>query len=93
MAVRKNKPGLVKQFLGHVMPGIVKPMHALWNEIIGFFFIVLAVGFGASAFRSFRTASHDSESLVKLLISVGFALWMAYFGVSSFLKARRISRS
>ena len=41
---RKNKAGLVNRFLGHVLPGIIRPMHALWNEVIGFVFIVLAFG-------------------------------------------------
>ena len=24
------------------MPGVVRPIHILWNQVIGFFFIVLA---------------------------------------------------
>ena len=31
---------LVSKFLSHVMPGIVRPLHALWNEVIGFLFLV-----------------------------------------------------
>lgn len=93
MAVRKDKSGLIKQFLGHVIPGIVKPMHALWNEVIGFVFIVLAIWAAPSVWRNIRNAGDSSEGFWKAAISVGFALLMVYFAISSFLKARKISRS
>jgi len=41
MARQGSKAGMVNRFLGHVLPGIVRPMHALWNEVIGFFFLSL----------------------------------------------------
>jgi hypothetical protein len=93
MAVQRNKTGMVSRFLGHVIPGIVRPMHALWNEVIGFIFIVLAIWAAPSAWRNVRLAAGDSEGLFKAAISVGFALLMAFFGISSFLKARKITRS
>jgi hypothetical protein len=93
MASRKNMPGMVNRFLGHVLPGIIRPMHALWNEVIGFIFIVLAIWAAPSAWRNVRLVDGNSESLFKAVISVGFALLMAYFGISSFLKARKITRS
>jgi hypothetical protein len=93
MAGQKSKAGLVNRFLGHVLPGVIRPMHALWNEIIGFVFIVLAIWAAPSAWRNIRLVDGNSESFFKAAISVGFALLMVYFGVSSFLKARKISRS
>jgi hypothetical protein len=93
MAGQKNRAGLVNRFLGHVLPGIVRPMHALWNEVIGFVFIVLAMVFAASAWRSVRAIDGNSESVIKAIAAVSFTLLMAYFGISSFLKARKISRS
>jgi hypothetical protein len=93
MAGRKNRAGLVNRFLGHVLPGIVRPMHALWNEVIGFVFIVLAIWAAPSAWRNIRAVNGNSESFLKAAISVGFAILMAYFGISSFVKARKISRS
>ena len=27
----------------HVIPGIIKPLHILWNEMIGFVFICIAI--------------------------------------------------
>jgi hypothetical protein len=93
MASQKYKAGMVNKFLGHVIPGIIRPMHALWNEVIGFFFIVLAIWFAPSAYRSARAIDGGSESLLKAVVSVGFTLLMVYFGISSFLKARKITRS
>ncbi len=93
MAAKKSKQGMVNRFLGHVLPGIVRPMHALWNEVIGFVFIVLAVWAAPSAWRNVRLVNGNSETFFRAAISVGFALLMVYFGVSSFLKARKISRS
>jgi len=93
MAGQNSKVGLVNRFLGHVLPGVIRPMHALWNEVIGFVFIVLAMVFAASAWRSVRLVDGHAESVIKAAGAVGFTLLMAYFGVSSFLKARKISRS
>jgi hypothetical protein len=93
MAAQKSKAGLVNRFLGHVLPGIIRPMHALWNEVIGFIFIVLAIWAAPSAWRNVRLVDGNSDTLFRAVISVGFALLMAYFGVSSFLKARKITRS
>jgi hypothetical protein len=93
MAAQKNRTGMVNRFLGHVLPGIIRPMHALWNEVIGFLFIVLAIWAAPSAWRNIRSIDGNSESLFKAAISVGFAALMAYFGISSFLKARKITRS
>jgi ABC-type glucose/galactose transport system permease subunit len=93
MARQGSKAGMVNRFLGHVLPGIIRPMHALWNEVIGFVFIVLAIWAAPSAWRNIRAVDGNSESFFKAAISVGFALLMAYFGISSFLKARKISRS
>jgi len=93
MAAQKNRTGMVNRFLEHVLPGIIRPIHALWNEVIGFLFIVLAIWAAPSAWRNIRSIDGNSESLFKAAISVGFAVLMAYFGISSFLKARKITRS
>jgi hypothetical protein len=84
---------LAKQFLGHVVPGVIRPLHVLWNEIIGFLFIVIAAGSIPAVVRSFRDLDKPAGSLFRLFVSVFFALVMLYFGVTSFLKARKIGRS
>jgi hypothetical protein len=86
----KSKVGL---FLSHVVPGVVRPMRVLWNEVIGFIFMVLAVMATPSAIRAVRELESPQGSLTRVVLSIGFFAVMAYFGVTSFLRARRISRS
>ena len=81
-----------KQFFKHVVPAIVKPMRVLWNEIIGFVFLCLGVMMGFSTYRNFRDVDEHGSPLPLIGGSL-FALLMLYFGVSSFLRARKISRS
>jgi len=84
---------LISKFLGHVLPGIIKPLHALWNEVICFLFLVFAAISGFYVFRAARDFEGDIESLLRIVLPALFGLVMGYFGVSSFLRARRISRS
>ncbi len=84
---------LVSRFLHHVLPAVIRPLHVLWNEIIGFIFIVLALWAVPSTVRSIREFDGDAESFFRVLFSLIFAALMAGFGIFSFLRARRISRS
>ena len=84
---------IVTNFLRHVLPGIMKPLHVLWNEVIGFIFLVLAVFVGVSTYRRAQSFSGDAGGLMILIASFAFAAVLAYYGVSSFFRARKISRS
>jgi hypothetical protein len=84
---------IVRQFVNHVVPGVVRPLHVLWNEIVGFFFLAFAAWFGSATFRSFRTLGQPGGSMLWVVVSALATLLMLYFGVTSFLKARKISRS
>lgn len=84
---------LIQRFLGHVLPGVMRPLRALWNQIIGFLFLVLASAPIPSTVRYLRNYQGDSEILFRIVVSFSFAGLMAYFGVTSLLRARRISRS
>ena len=44
-----------RSFIGHVMPGVIRPIHILWNQVIGFVFIVLATVFGSPVDARQRT--------------------------------------
>jgi len=77
---------LVKSFLGHVIPSIVRPMQIVWNQAIGFLFIVLALVFGYRVIRG-------KEAMGLQLVGGAFVLLIAWYGVSSFWKARKISKS
>ncbi len=75
-------------FVKHVLPAAVKPLHALWHEIIGFVFLAFA-GLGV-----WRIWSHPGEiKPMQLGLVIVFIVVVAAYGVSSILKARRISRS
>ena len=72
---------------------MVRPIHSLWHEIIGFIFLVLAAWPIPSGIRTIRDLDRGQGSLVKLILIVIFVTIMAGYGVSSFRKARKISRS
>jgi hypothetical protein len=84
---------IVRQFVNHVVPGVIRPLHVLWNEIIGFFFLAFAAWFGFATFRSVRNLHQPGGGMLMVVVSGSAALIMLYFGVTSFLKARKISRS
>ena len=76
------------QFVKHVLPAAVKPVHSLWHEILGFFFLCFA---GIAGWRVYRKAGEIPPLQFGILIL--FIVVMTGYGISSFLKARRISRS
>jgi hypothetical protein len=83
-----NKKGSFEQLVRHVAPAILKPLRALWNEIIGFLFLAIAVPMIFGAIRAWHAGD-----FTRILLAGGFAVMLIYFGVSSFLRARKISRS
>jgi hypothetical protein len=85
--------GKISQFMSHVVPGVIRPLRVLWNEIIGFLFIVLAVWATPSAIRTLREYDGQNGTLFRALLTFFFAGLMAYFGITSFLRARKISKS
>lgn len=87
-----------KEFVKHVAPAVIKPARTLWNEVIGFIFLCLAVPFGGKAVRlylDYTAAPPDGRgpALLRLGLALFCTVLMAWFGVGSFLRARRISRS
>ena len=85
--------GLVKKFFQTVVPGVIKPLHVLWNEVIGFLFLAFAVLLARPVWRSYRELDDDPANMGRLILSAFFMLVMLAFGIQSFLKARKISRS
>lgn len=83
----------VRQFLHHVLPAIIRPLRVAWNQIIGFFFLVLAVWAAPHTVRTARQFKGDAESLFRLVISGVFVVIMAWFGIQSFWRARKVPKS
>jgi len=87
-----------RTFFKHVIPAIMKPLRTLWNEVIGFLFLSFAVIFG------FKTAGYVRQYLnagpaagpgqaIRLAMAAFCTAVLAWYGISSFYRARKISRS
>jgi hypothetical protein len=90
-----SQPGT---FLKHIVPAIVKPIHALWNEVIGFLFLSFAGVFGFRTVSYVRQLQRSTDAtsggaLLRVVMAGFCTLLLGWFGVSSFLRARKISRS
>ena len=82
-----------RRFLGFVVPAVLKPARTLWHEIIGFVFVSMAIAFVFSGFRTIRQFDGSAGAVLRLaMLAIGVCLLGGY-GISSFLRARRISRS
>jgi hypothetical protein len=81
------------QFIRHVVPAVVRPAHTLWHEVIGFLFLALATIPIPSAIRTIRDLEAGTGSVLRLIVTVAFVTIMAGYGISSFRRARKISRS
>jgi hypothetical protein len=77
-----------RSFVKHVLPAVVKPARTLWNEVIGFLFLSFAVIIG---FRTARAVA--KQEILPVILGVIATALMLYYGISSFWKARKISRS
>ncbi len=85
--------GLMTRHFGETASRIWRILRALFQEVIGFTFLVFA-GWGALwLVRSFRRLQGDGEGLFKLAMVAIFVFMMGSFGISSFRQARRISRA
>ena len=87
-----------REFVKHIVPAILKPARTLWNQVIGFLFLSFSVIFGLKTVRyvlDYRKAGPDGGTgeLIRLAMAGFCTFLMAWYGISSFLRARKISRS
>ena len=85
-------------FVKHVVPAVIKPARTLWNEVIGFIFLCIAVMFGFRTGRLYfdyvaTAPTEQGGAMGRLVLAAISTLLMSYFAITSFLRARRISRS
>jgi hypothetical protein len=80
-------------FVSNVVPQLIRPIRSLWHEIIGFLFLSLAFLGAVSAVRVARNFTGEPSDLFRLVITALFVIVMGGYGVSSFRRARKISRS
>jgi hypothetical protein len=83
----------VRKFVQHVVPGVLRPLRILWNQIIGFVFLAFALLPVPRTIQAWREFEQNGSGLFSLLLSAAFIAIMAGFGLGSFLRARKISRS
>jgi|ERR1035438_4705646 hypothetical protein len=85
---------VAKAFVASFMPGVIKPLHALWNEVLAFVFFLLAMFVALGPVRrGYRELDGDPANFIKFVLAAVLAVLMIGFAVYSFLRARKISRS
>jgi RsiW-degrading membrane proteinase PrsW (M82 family) len=82
-----------QKFAKHVVPHVVKPARVVWNQVLGVAFLAFGIPALFKAIGFYRTLDTEPQSLVRLVWTAIFALIMLFFGIGSFMRARRISRS
>jgi hypothetical protein len=83
---------MIRKFLTHFMPAVMKPLRVLWNEIIGFVFICFAIVSIPSVYRGINSYSGEIAEVGRIVLSAFFSCVMLFCGVTSFLRARKIGR-
>lgn len=82
-----------RTFLSNVVPGILRPLRILFNEVLGAIFLIFAVALARPTWRAWQELDTDPANFIKLVLSVFFLVTMAGFGVHSFWRARKIGRA
>ncbi len=66
--------------------------HTLWLEVTGAVFLAMAAMGGVALAREYMKYEAGRATAGRVLITVGFTLAFAWFGVSSFWRVRKKSR-
>ncbi len=81
----------VRQF-GETARRIWNILRSLFHEVIGLLFLVIAAWGLLWLIRTWREFQGEGEAVFKMAVVAVFVLMMGSFGISSFWRARRISR-
>ena len=84
-AVKYVRVEHAKKFAQHVVPEVMRPARIIWNQAIGGVFLLLALSFLGYAVAQKRNPAG-------MIGGIFLGLVMAFFSVTSFLSARKISR-
>ena len=78
---------------GSITAGSVgRVARALWLEVTGFLFLVLAIIGGGATVREYHRYTAGAAGWGKVALAAAFTLLFLYFGVESFLRARQKSK-
>jgi hypothetical protein len=84
----------LRLLISSFLPGVIKPLHALWNEMLAFiFFLLAALVSYRPVWRGYKELNGDPANTVKFAAAVFLDALMIGFGIHSYLRARKISRS
>lgn len=83
---------ILSRFVKHVVPGVIHPIRIIWNQVIGFVFLVFAAWPVSSAIKDIMKFDGSGEHLIRIGFTLIFAAVLGYFGVTSFWRARQIGR-
>jgi hypothetical protein len=83
---------LVRRFLQHVLPAVIRPLRIVWNQIVGFLFLVLAVSAVPRTVHSARELDGGPEALFRVFLGGIFITLMAAFGIYSFWRAHKVPK-
>jgi hypothetical protein len=90
--MRRSTGGAIYKMVTQVAPGVIRPLRVLWNQMIGFLFVVMALAAAPLIFRDVRHFDGDIDGVGKIGVEAIFMGIMLYFGITSFLRARKIDR-
>jgi hypothetical protein len=79
-----------------LVPRVWRLARELFHEVMGFVFLALALWFtlgNQGLIRSLQSLSEKPDTMPQVLLVLLFVLMFGGFGISSFLRARRISRN
>jgi hypothetical protein len=66
--------------------------HTLWLEVTGLFFLIMALSFAGATVKEYGKYHAAGAGVGRLAIALCFTLAFAWFGLSSFWRARRKSQ-
>ncbi len=72
-----------------VLQSFGRVLHLLWLQITGVFFVLFALTFASRLPRAYRGYVAGTTPQSHLLLLAGVSVMFAWFGVSSFWRARR----
>jgi hypothetical protein len=82
-----------RKFVAHVLPGVLRPLRILWNEIIGFLFVCIGVIATPRLYREATDFTGEPDQFARIILEVLFIVPMFGLGLASFWRARKIRKS
>ena len=91
--VNLRTAALAARYLSQAASRLWRIALTLFHEVMGFIFLVMAAWGALWLVRTFRQFQGEGEVLFKIVLVGAFVIMMGSFGISSFWRARRISRT